>query len=390
MGYNQKTAESKGKKHRYMPGLDGIRAIAVCAVIAYHFGFSWASGGFLGVGIFFVLSGYLITDLLVKQWQETGKINLRDFWFRRARRLLPALFLVLIVVALWIGLFHFSRLADLLGDWLASLFYVTNWWFIFNDVGYFSQFGEPTPLLHLWSLAVEEQFYLFWPFLLLVGLLFIPKRKWLIGAVVLVALASALDMAFLHQPGLMDTSRVYYGTDTRAFSLLIGAALALCLPSHRLTGRMANYKPLRIALDIVGISGIVCLIWMFGQVNQYETFLYRGGMVIQCIATTAVIAAAVHPSTWIGRMLGFRPLRWLGVRSYGIYLWHYPVLVLTFTSTTTGEGSFIFHSIIQIAAVLLIASISWRFIEKPIRYKTKRLLEKGGHSEGITSSAERQ
>ncbi|SFQ43041.1 hypothetical protein SAMN05518683_1451, partial [Salibacterium halotolerans] len=154
-------------------------------------------------------------------------------------------------------------------------------------------------------------------------------------------------------------------------SLLIGAALALCLPSHKLTGHIANYKPLRFALDIVGIAGVMCLIWMFGQVNQYETFLYRGGMVIQCIATTAIIAAAVHPSTWIGRMLGFRPLRWLGVRSYGIYIWHYPILVLTF-SATAAENLSILQIIIQLAAVLVIAAVSWRFVEKPIRYKVNK------------------
>ncbi|WP_176222227.1 acyltransferase family protein [Tuberibacillus sp. Marseille-P3662] len=377
---------SQIKKSRYMPGLDGIRAIAVCAVMAYHFGFKWAPGGFLGVGVFFVLSGYLITDILVRQWGNTGQIDLRDFWLRRARRLLPGLFLLLIVVAVWMGLFHFSRFANLWGDWLASFFYVTNWWFIFSDVGYFSHFGQSSPLLHLWSLAVEEQFYLFWPFLLLLGLRFIPKCKWLICAIVLVALISVLDMAFLHQPGLMDTSRVYYGTDTRAFSLLIGAVLALCLSSEKLTGKVTNNKRLRITFDTVGIAGLVILFWMFWQTNQYDTFLYRGGMVIQCLATVAVITAAVHPLTWISRILGCRPLRWLGVRSYGIYLWHYPILVLTFTSSTSGGVQAIFHMIIQIAAVFLIASISWKFIEKPIRYKMKgSIWRKSGRSGGITS-----
>ncbi|WP_208591219.1 acyltransferase family protein [Gracilibacillus suaedae] len=354
------------KKSRYMPGLDGIRAIAVFAVIAYHLNFEWASGGFLGVGVFFVLSGYLITDLLNMEWMNNGQINLRHFWIRRARRLLPGQIFVLIVVAVWMLLFYFSQLTNIWGDFIASFFYVTNWWFIFNDVGYFSNFGEPSPLLHFWSLAVEEQFYLVWPFLLLLGLRFVHNRKLLIGFILVGTLASVLGMAFFYQPGLMDTSRVYFGTDTRAFALLIGAILALCLPSQMFEGRIADHKGLRIFLDIIGAISFVILFWMIWQTNQYEAFLYRGGMVLQCIASAVVVAAAVHPSTRISRILGFKLLRWLGVRSYGIYIWHYPVLVLFFPMSG-GENS-IFHILIQIGITLLVASISWRFIEQPIRY----------------------
>lgn len=357
------------KKNRYIPGLDGIRALAVFVVIAYHLNLEGASGGFLGVGVFFVLSGYLITDLLIMEWTNTGQINLRHFWVKRAKRLLPGQILVLIVVAVFILLFNFSRLADLWGDFLASLFYVTNWWFIFNDVGYFANFGQPSPLLHYWSLAVEEQFYLVWPLLVLLGLRFVHKRKLLFGFILIGAFASALGMALLYQPGLMDTSRVYFGTDTRAFALLIGAALALCLPSQMFTGKIVDNRALRISLDILGAAGLAILSWMIWQTNQYEAFLYRGGMVLQCIAAVSVIAAAVHPSTWISRVLGCRLLRWFGVRSYGIYLWHYPILVLFFP--VSGGGNAIVHTIIQIVMILLIASISWRFIEQPIRYGTE-------------------
>ncbi|MGN7400781.1 acyltransferase family protein [Cytobacillus praedii] len=369
MNYKMEAASDKVKKSRYMPGLDGIRAFAVFAVIAYHLDFGWASGGFLGVGVFFVLSGYLITDLLIIQWVNTGQLNLRNFWIRRAKRLLPGQLLVLIVVALWMTLFNFSELASLWGDWLASLFYVTNWWFILNDVGYFSNFGQPTPLLHYWSLAVEEQFYLAWPVLLLMGLRFIHKRKLHIGLILICAFASALGMALIYQPGLMDTSRVYFGTDTRAFALLMGAALAFCLPSQMFTWKITDNKFLRTSLDIIGASGLAILVWMIWQTNQYEAFLYRGGMVLHCVAAVSVIAAAVHPTTWISRVLGCKLMRWFGVRSYGIYLWHYPILVL-FLPLSGGEYSIV-RIFIQIVSILLIASISWRFLEQPILYGTE-------------------
>lgn len=353
-------------RSRYMPGLDGIRALALLAVIAYHLHWKWASGGFLGVGVFFTLSGYLITDLLIREWGNTGRIHLRHFWIRRAKRLLPGQLLVLIVVALWLLLFNLSRLTNVSGDLLASLFYVTNWWFIFNDVGYFSNFGTPSPVTHFWSLAVEEQFYLVWPFFLLLGLRFVQSRKLIIGCILVCAVASALRMAYLYQPGLMDTSRVYFGTDTRAFALLIGATVAFFLPSRLFEGEIANNRGLRIFLDVVGGISIAFLFWTIGKTNLYEVFLYRGGMVLQCIASAAVLAGAIHPSTWISRILGFKPLRWLGIRSYGIYLWHYPVLFLFFP-VSGGDKSFT-HTCMQIGITLIVASISWRFIEQPILY----------------------
>lgn len=321
----------------------------------------------MGVGIFFVLSGYLITDLLIRQWEGTGRIDLLDFWIRRARRLLPAMCSVLLIVIVWLAVFQTSRLADLWGDVAASMLYVTNWWFIVNDTAYFSRFGTASPFMHFWSLAVEEQFYLIWPVLLMLGLRFVTHRKVLLTLILLGALASALAMFFLYVPGLLDTSRVYYGTDTRAFSLLIGAGLALCRPAGGLAKeRKGKRGTASILFDIAGFAGLAVLIWMINRTSQYEPFLYQGGMVLQSAATTAVIAAVVHPSTWLGRFLGWRPLRWLGIRSYGIYLWHYPILVLTFT----GEERSFLHAAVQMAAVLVIAAISWTYFEKPIRYGT--------------------
>src|SRR6266513_2271442 len=207
---------------RYMPGLDGLRAIAVLVVIAYHLGLGWAPGGLLGVGVFFTLSGYLITDLLLGQW-VTGRIRLREFWLRRARRLLPALFLMLAVVAAWVTLADPAQVPNLRGSVLSAAFYVNNWWLISQHISYFARFGPPSPLGHLWSLAIEEQFYLLWPWLLWLGLRYVRERRSavtghvrLAGVTLAAAGISALAMALLYQPGV-DPTRVYDGTDTRAF-----------------------------------------------------------------------------------------------------------------------------------------------------------------------------
>src|SRR5215211_1795766 len=217
-----------------MPGLDGLRAVAVLAVIAYHLQLGWAQGGLLGVGVFFTLSGYLITDLLLGQQDTVGHLRLGDFWLRRARRLLPALFLMLAVVVAWVTLLDRSQLSSLRGDVLAAAAYVSNWWNIVRDASYFARFGPPPPLDHLWSLAVEEQFYLIWPWLLLLGLRFLPGRYNLALVTLAGAAVSAAAMAMIYQPGI-DPTRVYEGTDTRAFGLLIGAALAMVWPSRRLS-----------------------------------------------------------------------------------------------------------------------------------------------------------
>ena len=226
-------------------------------------------------------------------------------------------------------------------------------------------------MLHLWSLAIEEQFYFVWPILLLVGLRFFRSRKWLIASILLVALVSIFDMAFLYRPGLMDTSRIYYGTDTRVFAILIGAALAVCLPSQSLIGQPFNNKRSQTTLDIAGTIGVVSLLWLFWKVNEYDEFLYPVGMVIQCIATVAIVIAAAHPFTWLSRILGCKLLRWLGIRSYGIYIWHYPILMLTFTSTKASEGQSFTQIVIQILVTLIIADFSWRFVEKPILNKIR-------------------
>src|SRR5215210_3121354 len=258
-----------GHSQRYMPGLDGLRAIAVLAVIAYHLNPASAPGGLLGVGVFFTLSGYLITDLLLGQREATGRLQLGDFWLRRARRLLPALFLMLAVVVAWVTLLDRSLLPGLRGDVLAAVGYVSNWWNIVREASYFARFGPPPPLDHLWSLAVEEQFYLIWPWLLWLGLRYVPGRYALAGLTLAGATLSAVAMALIYQPGV-DPTRVYEGTDTRAFGLLIGAALAMVWPSRRLRADLALRRLL--LLDGAGGVGLVVIALLIWQTNQYSAF----------------------------------------------------------------------------------------------------------------------
>ena len=351
-----------------MPGLDGLRAVAVLAVIAYHLNFGWAPGGLLGVGVFFTLSGYLITDLLLAG-MSSGRMRLADFWLARARRLLPALFLMLVVVVIWVAAIGPSQSSEFPKAVAAAALYVSNWQLIFHHVSYFASFGPLSPLTHLWSLGVEEQFYIVWPLLLLLGLRLIRERSRIGGlrprlaalALVLAA-ASATEMALLYHPTL-DPSRVYYGTDTRAFELLAGAALAMVWPSRLLR---KTIKPgARRLLDGAGALGLLAILALVWRTTEYSAFLYRGGFILLSLATVVVLAPLVHPGCRLGRLLGFGPLRWIGVRSYGIYLWHYPIVVLT--TPAADHGIDLGRDALQVAATFVVAALSWHFVEQPIR-----------------------
>ncbi|QKE74911.1 acyltransferase family protein [Arthrobacter citreus] len=360
------------KQYRYMGGLDGLRALAVLSVIAYHLNFFWASGGFLGVSVFFVLSGYLITDLLIAEWSINNRIDLKGFWFRRAKRLLPGMFTLLLIVIAFVSLFKSSMIGNLKQDSVAAIFYYSNWWYIFHHLSYFDSYANPSLLNHFWSLAVEEQFYIIWPILTLLGLKYIKNKDRLFLFTLIGALVSAILMAILFHPG-SDPSRVYYGTDTRAFSLLIGAALALVWPSRKLTNHVT--KSGKILIDVVGITGLFIFLLMVGKTNQYDSFLYRGGMFLLSISAAMLIAALAHPTSKIGRFLSMRPLKWIGLRSYGIYLWQYPVIILFTPKVNAGDVS-IFRALIQITLIFVLAALSYRYIEDPIRKGKLRLLLK--------------
>ncbi len=356
-----------GKSQRYMPGLDGLRAIAVLAVIAYHLDFGWAPGGLLGVGVFFTLSGYLITDLLLGQRAVSGSLKLKEFWIRRARRLLPALFLMMAIVVAWVTLLKPSFLPGLRSDVIAATVYVSNWWNIVREASYFARFGPPPPLEHLWSLAVEEQFYLIWPWLVWLVLRLTRKRPavagmTLTGLALTLSAASAIEMWVLYQPGV-DPTRVYEGTDTRAVGLLLGAALAMVWPSRRLSADLATRW--RVLLDGAGVAGLVVIALLIWQTSEYSPFLYHSGIVLLTIGTVATVAALAHPASLLGVAVGWLPLRWIGVRSYGIYLWHWPIIVLT--APGLREKPTLTLQVLQVAATIAVAALSWRFVEEPIR-----------------------
>ena len=337
-------------------------------VIAYHVGLGWAGGGLLGVGVFFVLSGYLITDLLVAEYRRNRRIDLRKFWLRRARRLLPALFLMLFVVVGWATLFDSSQLESIRDDLPSAMAYFSNWWFIHQHVSYFARFGPPSPLGHLWSLAIEEQFYLLWPLLLIVGLRWGRSRKALITVILGAAAASAIEMGLLYSP-LGDPTRAYDGTDTRAFALLIGAALAIAWPRDLKVGQLTEGA--RRVLESAGVLALVGIVVLFATTNEYEAFLYRGGMVLCAVLSAVLIGVTIHPGARLATVLGIAPLRWIGRRSYGIYLWSYPVIVLT-TPANTSPGTI--RSLADVTATFVLAALSWRYLEEPIRHDGLRRL----------------
>ena len=353
-------------------GFDGLRALAVLAVVAFHENLHALPGGFLGVDVFFVLSGYLITDLLVARFDRDGRLGLRDFWIRRARRLLPALAVLLVTVTTATAVLEPDQLDSLRPALLGAVTYTSNWWQALHHQSYFDAFGPPPPLQHLWSLAVEEQFYLIWPLVLTVILARWQRKRLRAALAWAGAGASALAMAVLYVPGT-DPSRVYYGTDTHATALLIGAALALTCPLGRLA---AASRDATRRLDAGGVIGLAILAWAVGHFSGADAAVYPYGLALAALAAAAVVAAAAAAGL-IAAMLSWSPLRWLGVRSYGIYLWHWPVIV--FYGMLAGPGSSTLAArTLQVAAAVTVAAASWRWIEEPIMRRGLRAVISSG------------
>lgn len=355
-----------GKKRRYITGLDGIRAIAVIMVLAYHLKLALFKSGFLGVTVFFVLSGYLITGILISEVEEEGTIDLKNFWLRRIRRLVPAVMsmaVVIIFVSAVVNRIIFTKGCK---DFLASVLGFNNWWQIFNKVSYFEAAGVPSPFTHCWSLAIETQFYLIYP-LILLGIYKLAKSRGegrvkrgllFAGVTLLLALISVILMIVLFDPQ-KDASRVYYGTDTRAFSLLFGALLAIMWEYRMVPRRLSASVNM-----VLGSVSFAALLVMTIAINGSSNFWYRGGQFVGTILTVLMVYAVSGRKTWLSRFLSNPVLKWIGDRSYSLYLWHYPIILLI----SKGIKASWWITLIEIVLSVVLAELSYRFIETPIRH----------------------
>ena len=355
-----------GKKRRYITGLDGIRAIAVIMVLAYHLKLALFKSGFLGVTVFFVLSGYLITGILISEVEEEGTIDLKNFWLRRIRRLVPAVMSMAVVIIFVSAVVNRVIFTKGCKDFLASVLGFNNWWQIFNKVSYFEAAGVPSPFTHCWSLAIETQFYLIYP-LFLLGIYKLAKSRGegrakrgllFAGVTLLLALISVILMIVLFDPQ-QDASRVYYGTDTRAFSLLFGALLAI-LWEYRMVPRRLSAS----VNMVLGSVSFAVLLVMTIAINGSSNFWYRGGQFFGTILTVLMVYAVSGRKTWLSRFLSNPVLKWIGDRSYSIYLWHYPIILLI----SKGIKASWWITLIELVLSVVLAELSYRFIETPIRH----------------------
>ena len=357
------------KKTKYLPSIDSLRAIAVIAVIIYHIDANYLPGGFLGVDLFFVLSGYLISSLIIKEYKSTGTVNLYNFYVRRARRLLPAVYFMITVVLIIITLFNGVLLKKSYLDALFGYIYSSNWWYIFHKLDYFDSFGSQSPFKHLWSLAIEEQFYMFFP---LIFLIFNRKSKsnnsnsklnknfiYVVLSLILVSLIAHILLFDIN-----NINRIYFGTDTRAFSLLVGVVGAILYPMDRLSERTT--KKDNMIYSIVSLVSILVLIGIMINTSEYNTWLYRGGFLLVAIIGLIIIISSGRQYTFMSKILSFKPFVFIGKISYSLYLWHFPILVVTTPVSEIGNPN-LFYVTLRIVLIILVATGSYMFVETPIR-----------------------
>lgn len=370
---------------RYIPAIDGLRAVAVIAVMLYHLDLKWIPGGFLGVDLFFVISGYVITRLLLDSIQRSGGLDLRGFYSARIRRLLPPLVFMIIVTTVVVGFWAPDTMRRFLGDTPFALFGGMNWWLIFRETDYFEAIGRPPLLQHTWSLGVEAQFYLIWPLILLLVLRFFGKSK-ISGAALLIAAISGITLFIVSlqvdAANTAQVSHVYFGTDTHSIGLFLGSALAVSWVPQNLQEEVS--KKAQDFIDALGAFGFLGLIATFLFIDQSEPTLYKIAFPLVGILGCAILTSIVHPASRFAPILSSKPFIWIGERSYAIYLWHWVIFQVTRPDFDL-EGSTWAVITLRILIVFALADISLRFVELPVRtglvdywfkglkYRTKRI-----------------
>ena len=356
-------ATKRGIQH--IPAIDGLRAIAVTAVIFYHLGFQWIPGGFLGVDLFFVISGYVITRLLLDSIARSGGLDLRGFYKARARRLLPPMVFMIVVTAFYISIWAQDSVKRFLTDTPFSLTGAMNWWLVFKEQDYFEAIGRPPLLQHTWSLAVETQFYLVWPVLLLIILKRFGKNVIPVAALAIALFSgTALFLVSLQLDASSSISHVYFGTDTHSIGLFLGAALAVSWIPQNFKSEVSNKA--QNFIDFIGVFGLVGILGSFLLIDESSPTAYKIAFPLAAIFGAAIITSIVHPASRFAPILQNRVLLWIGERSYAIYLWHWVVFQITRPRVDIDGEDWALITL-RILVVLALADISLRLVELPIR-----------------------
>ncbi|PTM24958.1 acetyltransferase [Lactobacillus sp. PFC-70] len=350
-------------KRRYITGFDGLRTLAVLGVIIYHLVPSSLQGGYLGVPIFFLISGYLVTYLLIQEFETHDRINIKSFYERRVKRLYPALVTMLLGTTAYITLFQRSLLVNIRGTVTTNLLYVYNWFEINHGQSYFDRFNGESPFTHLWTLSIEGQFYLVWPLVVLALLLLVRNKFRSMLILLALAVVSAVAMALLFDPN--NLNRVYYGTDTRMFAILIGAGMAFIWPAYKLRDDISSAH--RMLLDAAGLISLVAVIYMFFTMNGQAPSTYRGGMFWFTILSAVLVGTVAHPGSDMNRILSNPLFDYVGKRSYGIYLYQFPVMIFYEARVKNIGNHPLINSIIEVILIMLVTEASYRWIENPLR-----------------------
>ena len=353
------------KKNRFITGYSGLRALAVIGVILYHLDPNSFMGGYLGVPIFFVLSGYLVTDHMLNSYDKTGSYNNRHFYLSRIKKLYPQLITVLWLSAAYIFIFQRNLLAKLNQVVLANLLNVFNFWQIHNGQSYFERFAaNESPFTNLWTMSIEGQFYIVWPIVIYLLVKFVKKKKNIFWILVGLSAVSALEMAILYFLKA-DINRIYYGTDTRFFSLGLGAALAVVWPIEGLNQQVE--RKVGWILDLVGLASFALMLAMFFSkwMNPQQAFTYSGGMLLFTLDVCILVAVIAHPGSHWNQILTNKLFDWIGSRSYGIYLYQFPVMIFFEDKVNIGDNPMLYH-LIEVILILVITEITYRLIERPM------------------------